>query len=99
MCVSLHKASVIICLFSNRRVINIEHNSSYIVCFTLYTIIVAVSIKIPTVATLQVKSAITLTHISSPSGDCALSSVHIENFLKFRRIEVRVDPRKYILGF
>ena len=50
MCVILYKASVVFCLFSNRRVINIEHNSSYIVCFTLYTIIVAVSIKIPTVA-------------------------------------------------
>ena len=49
MCVILYKASVFICLFSKRRVINIEHNSSYIVCFTLYTIIVAVSIKIPTV--------------------------------------------------
>ena len=48
MCVILYKASVVFCLFSNRRVINTEHNSSYIVCFTLYTIIVAVSFKIPT---------------------------------------------------
>ena len=53
MNVILHKDGIIICLFSNRRVIHTEHKVCYIVCFTLYTVIVAVRFKIPTGATSQ----------------------------------------------
>ena len=48
---------------------------------------------------LQVKTAITLTHISSARATVTYQVPYIENFLKFRRIEVRVDLFRKILGF